>query len=63
MKEKTILCPKCAGYVMKYDGKRTSDLYGRCKNCYKQVIYRTNTGKVEVRNIPPRSTSSGMRLT
>lgn len=55
-----IHCPKCGTVVGKYDGRSTIDKVCKCRKCNKQVIYRVNTGETEIKNIPPRRTSSGM---
>lgn len=57
---KTIYCPGCGRKVGIYDGRSTINHITRCRKCNKHVIYDINTGKIEMKNIPPRNTSSGM---
>lgn len=62
MEHKTIYCPKCGRKVTNWNGKSTIDIRVKCNKCKKLVIYRVDTGKTEIKNIPPRTTSSGMRF-
>jgi len=62
MQEKIIKCPICKERVAVYDGRTTSDIIARCGKCRKRIIYRIQTGRTEIKNIPPRATSSGMRF-
>lgn len=59
---KTIYCPKCGRKVFVWDGKSTIHPMGRCKKCNKLVIFRTDTFKTEIKSVPERNTSTGMRF-
>lgn len=56
---KTIYCPSCGRKSGTYDGKSTIDKIMDCKKCHKRIIYRVATGKIEIKSIPVRATSSG----
>lgn len=57
---KTIYCPKCGRKVAKWDGRSTMNISVKCKKCNKLVVYNVKNEKVEIKNIPQRTTSSGM---
>ena len=57
---KTIYCPKCGRKVATLDGRSTINISVRCKKCDKLVVYDVENEKVEIKNIPQRTTSSGM---
>lgn len=59
---KTIYCPKCGRKVGIWDGRGTINHMSKCQKCKKLVIYHVDTGKTEIKNIPPRTTLSGMRF-
>lgn len=59
---KKIYCPKCNRHVANWDGRTTIDIVCICKKCNKRVIYRIETGAVEIKERPPRSTSSGLNF-
>ena len=56
----TVYCPKCGRKVGTYDGKSSSNLITRCKNCRKQIVYYIKTGEIKMKPLPPRTTSSGV---
>lgn len=58
--KKKIYCPRCHGQVGSHDTRSTIDVIANCRRCGKQIIYRVDTGKTEIKSIPPRNTSSGM---
>ena len=60
--KKTIYCPLCGREAMDVDEKSEMDFYSKCKKCNKIVYYHAETKKVETKNIPERTTSSGMRF-
>ena len=63
MKEKKkIFCPRCHRAVAIYDGKQTINPISKCKKCNKIVVYHIDTEKTEIKEIPQRTTSSGMRF-
>lgn len=62
MEYTTIYCPKCGRKVGIWDGRATINHISECKKCKKLVIYHVDTGKTEIKNIPPRTTSGGMRF-
>ena len=47
---------------MDVDEKSEMDFYSKCKKCNKIVYYHADTKKVETKNIPERTTSSGIRF-
>lgn len=55
-----IYCPKCGRKVTKWDGKSSINPVAKCRNCNKLVAHNINTGITEMKNIPERTTSSGM---
>lgn len=57
---KAIYCPICKERVAKYDGRTTTDIVSRCGRCHKRIIYRVDTEEIEIKPIPPRTTSSGI---
>ena len=57
---KTIYCPKCGCRVAEWDVRSTINVIATCRKCRKRVIFHVDEGKIEVKNIPPRVTSSGM---
>ena len=61
MKEKKkIFCPRCHRAVAIYDGKQTINPIAKCKKCKKLVVYHVDTMETEIKDIPPRVSSSGM---
>ena len=60
--KKTIYCPLCGRKAMDVDEKSEMDFYSKCKKCNKIVYYHADTKKVETKNIPERTTSSGIRF-
>lgn len=60
--KKTIYCPLCGRKAMDVDEKSEMDFYSKCKKCNKIVYYHAETKKVETKNIPERTTSSGIRF-
>ena len=60
--QKTIYCPKCGRKLGIWDGKSTMDIYFRCKKCKKLVVYNVENEKTIIKEIPKRTTSSGMRF-
>lgn len=59
---KTIYCPNCGRKVGTYDGRSTLNHISKCIKCNKRVVYHVDTKKTEIKNIPPRTTSSGTRF-
>lgn len=59
---KTIYCPKCGRKVATWDGRSTNNISVKCKKCNKLVVYNVENEKVEIKEIPQRTTSSGMRF-
>ena len=60
IRPKTIYCPSCGRKVMKYDGKHSMIIGNSCRNCEKRVVFDPSTGEVKRKDIPKRTTSSGM---
>ena len=59
---KTIYCPKCVRKVATWDGWSTNNISVKCKKCNKLVVYNVENKKAEIKEIPQRITSSGMRF-
>ena len=59
---KTIYCPKCGRKVATWDGRSTINISVRCKKCDKLVVYDVENEKTIIKEIPKRTTSSGMRF-
>lgn len=59
-KQKTIYCPRCNRKVGTWDGRSTINIVAKCNKCKKRVVYHVDTGKTEIKPIPPRNCSSGM---
>ena len=57
---KTIYCPKCGKKVGPYDGRSSSNLVTRCKDCRKQIVYYVETGDIKVKPLPQRQVSGGV---
>lgn len=57
-----VYCPSCKRKITSVSKERTTDLYTRCANCGKGIIYRIETQKVEKRQMLIRNTSSGKRF-
>ena len=57
---KTIYCPRCKRKVSVWDGRSSINVIANCKKCKKKVVYCVDTGEVKIKNIPERTTSSGM---
>lgn len=59
---KTIYCPKCGRKVATLDWRSTINISVRCKKCDKLVVYDVENEKTIIKEIPKRTTSSGMRF-
>lgn len=59
---KKIYCPNCGHKVGTYDGRSTINVLAKCKKCKKLVVYNIENEKTEIKEIPQRETSSGMRF-
>ena len=59
---KTIYCPKCGRKVATWDGRSTINILVKCKKCNKLIVYDIEKQETEIKAIPPRTTSSGMRF-
>lgn len=61
-KTKAIICPQCNIKVGTHDGRSTIPKSVKCNVCNKLVVYNPETGKTEIKPIPPRTQGSGMRF-
>lgn len=59
---KKIYCPKCGRKVATWDGRSTNNISVKCKKCNKLVVYDVVNKNAEIKEIPPRTSSSGMRF-
>ena len=59
---KTIYCQKCGRKVAAWDGRSSNNISVRCKKCDKLVVYDVENEKTIIKEIPKRTTSSGMRF-
>lgn len=55
-----IPCPICGAYVGTYDGRASTNPICRCTACGKRVLYRVDTGEIEILPEPKRVCSSGL---
>ena len=60
--QKTIYCPKCGRKVATWDGRSTINVLAKCKKCKKLVVYNIENEETKIKEIPQRTTSSGMRF-
>lgn len=62
-KDKTIMCPKCGKFLTKARSNENYIHKLACKNCNKWIWYNpTDDNYSKVKEIPSRTTSSGMRF-
>lgn len=61
-KQKTIYCPSCGRKVATYDGRSTINVIAKCNKCKKIIVYHVDSEKTEIKDIPPRNCSSGLRF-
>lgn len=59
---RAIICPQCLRRVGTYDGRSTINHNTRCKKCRKRILYHVDTGETEIKPLPQRNCSSGMRF-
>ena len=59
---KTIYCPKCGRKVATCDGRSTINISVKCNKCNKLAVCDIENEKAEIKEIPQRVTSSGMRF-
>lgn len=59
-KQKIIYCPQCGRKVATYDGRSTINIVANCRKCKKRVVYHVYSGETTIKDIPQRTTSSGM---
>lgn len=59
---KIIYCPRCGRRVGQWDGRSSINVVAKCKKCMKRVVYHIDTKETEIKNIPPRQCSSGIRF-
>ncbi len=62
MERKNINCPACGDKVATWDGRSSMNVIANCKKCRKRIVYHVDTGETDIKDIPPRSTSSGMQF-
>lgn len=55
-----VYCPECGRLVGKCDSKSHIDKTYRCKKCNRMIVYHTDTGKQEIKDVSKRTCSSGM---
>ena len=60
--QKTIYCPRCGRKVATWDGRSIINISAKCKKCSKLVVCDVENEKSEIKAIPQRLTSSGMRF-
>ena len=60
VKPKIIHCPQCGLKAFTYDGRSTMNKYGRCINCQMMVCYYPQDDVTKIKELPKRTTSSGM---
>ena len=57
---KIIYCPRCNRRVAQWDGRSSINVIANCRKCNKRIVYHVDTMETEVKDIPPRVSSSGM---
>lgn len=60
--KKPIYCPLCNRKVATWNKKSKMDIISKCRKCNKRVIFRVESQEIEIKNIPPRSQSSGVNF-
>ena len=60
--KKAIYCPLCNRKVATWNPKIDMDIISKCRKCNKRVIFRVESEKIEIKDIPPRSQSSGVNF-
>ena len=58
----TIFCPRCHRAVMHHDGKSTGVIECKCRKCNKLIVFNPENYKIVVKEVPERTTGSGMRF-
>lgn len=61
-KPQIVYCPKCKNRVARFYGKASVNIVARCSKCKKRIIYHVDTGETEMKELPPRTTSSGIEF-
>lgn len=46
---------------MTYDGKHSMIIGNNCTKCNRRIVYNPESDKTEIKKIPKRTTSSGMK--
>ena len=59
---KVMYCSKCKKRVGAWDGKSTIDVICKCTRCNKRIIYHVASGVTETKELPPRTSSSGVNF-
>lgn len=58
---RNIYCPLCRRKVGSHDGKSTIVKEVDCRKCNRRIVFDPmNDGKIVVKKIPPRNSSSGV---
>lgn len=57
-----IMCPKCKSFLVKADKRDRNVRKIKCNCCGKWIWFIAKTNYFEIRNIPERTTSSGVRF-
>ena len=63
-KDKSIMCPKCGNFLTKVDKKDTRKYEISCKKCRRLIKFVpcSDEESLEIKKIPERTQSSGMRF-
>jgi hypothetical protein len=62
MREPVKVYCSCGRRVGTWDGKSTINVICKCKHCEKRVVYHVDNGVTEIKDVPPRQSSSGMNF-
>lgn len=54
-----VYCPRCKRRVAQWDGRSSMNVLVNCRKCNKRVVFHVDTMKTEIKDIPPRQSSSG----
>lgn len=61
-KDKSIMCPRCKNLLTKADKRDCTVHKLACRKCGKWIWFVPATDEFEIKEVPPRTTASGMRF-
>ena len=57
---KVINCPICGRKVGGHNELSKINSIFRCRHCNRRVVFNVETREIEIKNLPPRNTVSGI---